>query len=115
MSDMITELSPTEQDALALTKAAILLDSSRSDPAKLAAALESNLEVWVAIRTMVSRNNAGLAADARSNLLRLSQFVADQTLRNGVEIASEDLDSLIGINLQISEGLLEGLKTKAAA
>jgi len=113
MSVQDTVLSPSEEDALALVQAAIQLDSSRADPGKMAAALEKNLELWVAIRTMVSRNNSALPSEARSNLLRLSQFVADQTLRHGTEIAGDDLDSLININMQISEGLLEGCRNSA--
>lgn len=115
MSALNTEISPVEEDALALVQTAVLLDNSRADPGKLVAALEANLELWVAIRTLVSRGNEALSGEARGNLLRLSQYVASETLSKGAEIDSETLNTLININMQISEGLLEGLKHRRTA
>lgn len=115
MSALNTNLSPIEEDALALARTALLLDGSRAEPGKLVAALEANLELWVAIRTLVSRNTAALPGDTKGNLLRLSQFVASETLSKGAEIDGDTLDTLININLQISEGLLEGFKNRQAA
>lgn len=115
MSTDTADLSPIEEDALALVRTALQLDGSRAEPDKLVAALEANLELWVAIRTLVSRNNTALPGEAKGNLLRLSQYVASETLRKGAEIEPETLDALININLQISEGLLEGLKAQQKA
>lgn len=114
MSVSDIDLSPVEQDALALAQSAMLLDNSRLEPGKLVAALEANLELWVAIRTLVSRGS-GVPDQTKGNLLRLSQYVASETLSKGAEIDEETLDTLISINLQISEGLLEGFKTRQAA
>lgn len=114
MSVTDIDLSPVEQDALALAQSALLLDNSRLEPGKLVAALEANLELWVAIRTLVSRGSA-VPDQTKGNLLRLSQYVASETLSKGAEIDEETLDTLISINLQISEGLLEGLKARQAA
>jgi flagellar biosynthesis regulator FlaF len=106
----VEELSFTEQDAFSLSRAAIMLDQARNrkDDNELAAALDHNVELWVAIRTLVSRQDSQVPASVRDNLIRLSNFVAQSTLNKGVELPPETLDSLININLQISEGLLEG-------
>jgi len=103
-------LTPPEQEAFSLSKAAIMLDQSRRDKKRLAAALENNMELWVAIRMLASRDDSGLAAEVRDNLIKLSQFVAETTMNHGVDISTESVDTLINVNLQISEGLLEGAK-----
>ncbi len=67
------------------------------------------MELWVAIRMLVSRNGGGMTDETKDNLTKLSQFVAETTMNHGVDISAETLDTLININLQISEGLLEGM------
>jgi len=103
----LQSMTTREKDAFALTEAAIGLDRSRSDSADLAAALEHNLELWVAIRTLVSRPGNALPAAIRHNLVQLSGFVAGTTWRDGITIPDSRLDTLININLQIAEGLLQ--------
>jgi len=104
----LNTLTTRERDAFALTQAAIHLDQARGQAAALASALEHNLELWVAIRTLVSRPGNELPAAIRHNLVELSSFVAGTTWRDGVTIPDTRLDTLININLQIAEGLLEG-------
>jgi len=106
----VEELSLTEQDAFSLSQAAVKLDQARNQKNnnELAAALNHNMELWVGIRTLVSRSGSPVPAAVRDNLVKLSNFVAQTTLDKGVQLAPETLDSLININLQISEGLLEG-------
>lgn len=101
-------LSAQEEDAYGLSEVAVLLDQARSDEGKLAAALDRNMEVWVAIRTAVSQGDNALPGETRDNLVKLSKFVTDTTLNQGVEMPAQVLDTLININLQIAEGLLEG-------
>jgi hypothetical protein len=43
----------------------------------------------------------------RDNLIQLSQFVTQKTFEVSNGVTDEILDSLIAVNLQISEGLLE--------
>ncbi|MBX9635733.1 MAG: flagellar biosynthesis regulator FlaF [Magnetospirillum sp.] len=110
---MTEQLSVAEEQAFQLSQAAILLDQARqdtSDQGKLAHALENNLEVWVAINTIAKSADCMLPAAAKDNLRRLAEFVADRTLKGAGEVPSNTLDTLININLQISEGLLEGAK-----
>jgi len=100
-------LTAPEESAFGLSQAAVMMDQARNDQGMLAAALEKNMEVWIAIRMMVSREDSGLNQETKDNLIKLSQFVAETTMTHGVELPEESLDTLININLQISEGLLE--------
>ena len=54
------QMSAREEDAYGLSEAAVLLDQARQDQGKLASALDHNVEVWVAIRTLVSRDDNNL-------------------------------------------------------
>jgi flagellar biosynthesis regulator FlaF len=103
------ELTVFEEDALALTQAALEISRAfeAKDDKRLAKALERNLRVWVGIRTLVSRNDNPLPLAIKDNLIRLSSFVAQKTfeMQNGAN--SKTIDALTNANLQISEGLLE--------
>jgi len=100
------------QEAYSLSEAAVMLDQARANKGSLATALEHNMELWVAIRMLISREDNAIPPETSENLKRLSQFIAETTMLQGVEITSETLDTLININLQISEGLLEGGQQK---
>lgn len=113
MTDVASEMTLIEQQAYKLAEAAMLLDRSRSatgDGAAVMAALDNNLEVWAAFTTVASLPDSPLAANVQANLIRLRTFVAEQTVRSTEGIRDATLDTLININLQISEGLLEGQK-----
>ena len=115
MKDDLPDLSAIEEQALILSQAAIGLDQARSgqrDPHALATALEANVEVWVAIRALADAPATALQDNIRENLRRLSVFVASTTFMHGVDIAEPTLNTLININLQISEGLLESAKRR---
>jgi flagellar protein FlaF len=108
----ISGASLPEGEALQLTQAGIELDQARAsgDKAKLAAALDHNLQLWVAIRTMVTAQGTKVPENLQGNLTRLANFVAQTTMKHGVAIPDNVIDTLVNINLQISEGLLEGQK-----
>jgi flagellar biosynthesis regulator FlaF len=113
-----TAMTLPEQEALSLVSAAMMIDEARSrgrDPAEMAAALNNNLEMWVAIRTLAERPDTHLEEGVRANLLKLSDFVAHSVLRHGTSISDQTLDTLININMQLSEGLLEGQAKVPAA
>lgn len=109
-----TSLSLAEEQAFQLSQAAIQLDQTRGERSNqvgpFAAALKNNLDTWVALCTIISHEDCTLSEDVKRNLRRLAQFVADKTLAGLDVITSETIDSFININLQISEGLLEGAK-----
>lgn len=100
-------LSSNEEGAFGLSKAAVMLDQARDEQGRLAAALDNNMEVWVAIRTLVNQKDNPLPDETKQNLIKLSQFVTQTTMAQGIELPPEVLDTFININLQISEGLLE--------
>ncbi len=108
-----TELSIWEQDALALSQAALQLDQARADPTEMAAAMNNNLELWVGIKSLAAADGACLPQGIKDNLGQLFHYVAETTLRNGTAIRGDILDGLININLQLSEGLLEGRPTQS--
>ena len=110
----LSQMSVREKDAYALTEAAVGLDRARGRAGELAAALEHNLELWVAIRTLVTTPGNALPAAIRNNLVKLSGFVAGNTIDSGVAMPESLLNTLININLQIAEGLLQRATAAAA-
>ncbi|MCH8834311.1 MAG: hypothetical protein IH925_00015 [Proteobacteria bacterium] len=104
-------LSISEEEAFGLSRAAVMLDrakQNRADKAALAAALNHNLELWVAIQGIVARRDNDLPEKVKDNLISLGNYVADTTFKSADGLKDETIDTLININLQISEGLLEG-------
>lgn len=109
MSDDV--LSLAEELAFQLSHAAIQLDQARQDAANkalLAAALEKNLETWIGLKTIITAEGCTLPEAVKANLLQLVEFVASRTLQGVDAVAANTVDALINVNLQISEGLLEG-------
>ncbi len=106
-AEELNTLTLPEESAFGLSQAAVMLDQSRDNQNMLVTALERNMEVWIALRFMVSNGETRIANEAKDNLIKLSQFVAESTMKHGSDIPSETIDTLININLQISEGLLE--------
>jgi len=116
--NMIENLSAAEREAMSLTRAAVYLDQARSngrDSVRLVEALNNNLELWVFIRAMAENKNSFLPEPLRGNLMKLSSFVAQTTFSQGANISDTSIDCLININLQLSEGLLEGRNAGSAA
>jgi flagellar biosynthesis regulator FlaF len=103
------DLTVYEEDALALASAALEIAAAfeAKDDKRLAAALNHNLQLWVGIRTLVSRPTSPLPSGVKDNLIRLSNFVARKTfdMQNGAN--AKVINALTNTNLQISEGLLE--------
>ena len=114
MSSMISkELTVFEEDALALTQAALEISRAfeSKDERRLAGALDRNLKLWVGIRTLVSQAENPLPMPIKDNLIRLSSFVAQKTfeMQNGAN--AKTIEALTNTNLQISEGLLDKRST----
>ena len=96
--------------AVMLYQATVMLDQAkqnRDDKAALAAALNYNLKLWVAVKGMVERRDNDLPETVEYNLISLAKFVADTTFNSAEGLQDETIDTLIGINLQISDSLLE--------
>jgi flagellar biosynthesis regulator FlaF len=113
-SDVETEFGGLTLDALRLSSAAVQIDQARlkrgQAPSALVEALENNLQLWIAIKTVMQQPASPLPDALRSNLIRLADFVANSTLSGGLEMADSTIDALVNVNLQVSEGLLEAAR-----
>ncbi|MBM09931.1 MAG: hypothetical protein CMF69_10230 [Magnetovibrio sp.] len=111
------DLNIIEQQALTLAEAAIQLDQARSledRNAPLAHALEHNLQLWVELGVLVKDPEIQLTDSVRENILKLRDFIASMIIQQGINISDATLNTLININFQISEGLLEGASRRKA-
>lgn len=111
----IENLSTAEQDALSLSQAAEHLELAKAsgaypskDGVRLIDALNHNLEIWMSIRALAQSSASPLPAAVRGNLVQLSDFVAKTTFTQGASMSDSNIDTLININMQLSEGLREG-------
>ena len=74
----------------------------------LAKRLKYNQLLWSIVQADVSEDSNALPDELKANLMSLSLFVDRQTTKALTDASEELFDSLISINLNISEGLLEG-------
>ena len=116
MTDTLEQVKDAEAEAKILLNYAMALSkaSTSGDKRQMLAALDNNLKLWVEIETSLKNAKNLLPEDIKSNLLSLSKFVEKLTLYKGVDMEKSDFDSLININMQISEGLFEVVKNNLA-
>ena len=112
---MTQDLTHTQRDALALLKAATNISQAREkqDKSGLTIALDENLQLWTAIKTLVSRKDHPLNDKAKENLIKMADYVVAKTLKDGNNATETTLDTLENMNLQIAEGLLENQRPAA--
>lgn len=112
MSTTESDLSVAEVQALLLSQAAIALGEVIDKPERslheLAAALDRNANVWVTLKTIVGLEGCSLTPEVRANIGRLADFVLANTAKGAESVSEETVRTFISVNLQISEGLLEG-------
>lgn len=103
------KLTVSEEDALALLRSATNISHARQtgDKTALTIALDENMQLWTAIQTLASRQDHPLSETAKSNLVKLANFVVAKTIKYGCDACDKTLDALENMNLQIAEGLLE--------
>lgn len=107
-----TNFSMVEQDAIALLHAASLLLEADT-PEKVSVALDHNLKLWIAIKTVLQNETNSLPTEVKANLRNLAQYVSTTTMEAAQgEIESSRLVSLSRINTHIAEGLLRGQQNK---
>jgi flagellar biosynthesis activator protein FlaF len=101
-----------EMDAAAFSQAAYVLDQARQklEDAELGErALKYNQLLWSIIQADVAETDNALPEELKANLMSLSIFVDKQTSKGLTNPNDELYDSLININLNIAEGLMEGV------
>lgn len=106
------ELSIAEEQALLLAQSAIALGEELSKDKRslhgLAEVLDRNVQIWVAMKTLVSLDGCSLSPSVCENIGRLADYVVSRTAQGAENVSEQTVRSFIDINLQISEGLLEG-------
>ncbi|WP_207458327.1 DUF2934 domain-containing protein [Azospirillum sp. SYSU D00513] len=103
-----TNFSMVEQDVRALLRAAsLLMEADTADKVNLA--LDHNMKLWIAIKTVIQNGATSLSQEVTQNLTRLAQYVSTATLaaaQDGIDPLK--IVSLSRINVNIAEGLLRG-------
>ena len=101
-------LSPREVEAMAFTKAALLLEEAKEvtkDVESYSKALRFNHLLWTIMQADITEEENQLPAEIKANVMSLSIFIDKQTtkaLRSG---EAKDLDILININRNLAAGL----------
>lgn len=108
-------LADPQRDSLALMQTAgALLEADA--PAELEYALDQNLKLWVAIRTIVNSHNCVLPDEVKDSLRTLAKFTIDTTLEAGsATFEPRKAISLARIDMAIAEGLLKAEQNRMIA
>ena len=102
-------LPPREVEAMAFTKAALMLDEAKGqteDYDAYAAALKFNQLLWTIIQADIVDTANTLPPQLKANILSLSIFVDKQTVKALADTNGDHLDSLIDIDKNLAEGLM---------
>lgn len=103
-----TSFTQAEDDARTLAHAATLLIEADS-PEKVSIALDHNLKIWVAIKSLMQNGASPLPDEVKENLKNLAQYVSATTMQvTEGAIEESKLVSLARVNMHIAEGLLNG-------
>lgn len=107
-----TNFASVEQDSIALLQAASTLLESET-PEKVTVALDQNLKLWIAIKTVLLNSDCPIEPEVKANLRNLAQFVVSTTmLATQGTIEERRLISLARLNMNIAEGLLSGQRNR---
>ena len=112
MKKNTNQVTNAEEEASIMLNHAVSLSraaSSGTDREKIQA-LDSNLKLWVEIETTLKNAKNLLPQEIKDNLMKLSKFVERLTLSKGIHMSKSDYDTLVNINMQISEGLVQAVK-----
>lgn len=103
-------LSPREVEAMAFTKAAVLMEDvkpNNKDINAWAQALRFNHLLWTIIQADISEPENTLPPELKANIMSLSIFVDKQTTKALRSSNPDDLNVLININRNLAAGLRE--------
>lgn len=100
-----------EDEAFSLLQCAVDLSNAREskNEKELVTALDNNMNLWVYIKTLAKTKDSILPQETRGNLIKLADYISAKTIevgKNLQNINAKTIDSMIMMNLQISEGLM---------
>ena len=108
--------NPARSEAWALLEAARKLNQTKDAPIdEFRAALRANWRLWTIFQASLIEPDCPLPAEVRGNLLGLANFIDKTTVELLAERDAKKIESLVFINRQISEGLMEGARAAATA
>ena len=110
-------LSPREVEAMAFTKAAVLLEEAKSKIGNIeeySKALRFNHLLWTIIQADLTEPENQLPNEIKANVMSLSIFVDKQTTKAMRSTSTTDLDVLININRNLAAGLRSTPQTAPA-
>ncbi len=111
-------LSPREVEAMAFTKAALMLEDAKNltnNIAEFSKALRFNHLLWTIIQADLTDPENQLPPEIKANVMSLSIFVDKQTTKALRSSAANDLDVLININRNLAAGLRTSPQSAAPA
>ena len=101
-------LSPREVEAMAFTKAAVILEEAKKHANNIdeySKALRFNHLLWTIIQADLTDPENELPDEIKANVMSLSIFVDKQTTKTLRSATPADLDVLININRNLAAGL----------
>jgi flagellar protein FlaF len=101
-------LSPREVEAMAFTKAALLLEEAKQKTGNIeeySKALRFNHLLWTIIQADLTEPENQLPNEIKANIMSLSIFVDKQTTKAMRSSNAVDLEVLININRNLAAGL----------
>ena len=104
----VASLGSLQDVAAALAAVADDLGKATED-GMFCAPLSRNLELWVAIKTLLTAPESGIAEPIRANLLQLADHVTAYTTAVGRNFAPSRVAQLIEIDLKIAQGLINAV------
>jgi flagellar protein FlaF len=101
-------LTPREVEAMAFTKAALLLEDAKKSIGNIteySKSLRFNHLLWTIIQADLTDPENQLPPEIKANVMSLSIFVDKQTTKALRSTSATDLDVLININRNLAAGL----------
>ena len=100
-----------QQEAYYLAKSGLDLTKAyqSKNSQELVEALDNNQQLWVMIKTLMTKGKTKLPQETRDNLIKLADYVSSNTIKIGQNLDNVDaklFDSLVSINRHIAEGLI---------
>ena len=106
--------NPARTEAWALLEAARRINQAKDGSIDdFRAALRANWRLWTIFQANLVDPECKLPDQVRGNLLGLANFIDKTTVELLAERDAKKIETLLNINRQISEGLLEGVRANA--